>query len=127
MPAVSPSYKTARVAAGNVARSFDRHAQSYDMLVGANPGYHEHLRMSTQRMGLPNRGAGLRLLDLGCGTGASTAALLDAAPEADVVEQSLPTGPAAGRVAADLPLEADAADAAEQAHVVPLDEDEARG
>ena len=39
--------------------------------------------MSTQRMGLPNRGAGLRLLDLGCGTGASTAALLDAAPEAE--------------------------------------------
>jgi ubiquinone/menaquinone biosynthesis C-methylase UbiE len=72
------------VAAGNVARSFDRHAQSYDKLVGANPGYHEHLRMSTQRMGLPNRGAGLRLLDLGCGTGASTAALLDAAPEADI-------------------------------------------
>jgi ubiquinone/menaquinone biosynthesis C-methylase UbiE len=72
------------VAAGNVARSFDRHAQSYDKLVGANPGYHEHLRMSTQRMGLPNRGAGLRLLDLGCGTGASTAALLDAAPGADI-------------------------------------------
>ncbi len=56
----------------------------YDKLVGANPGYHEHLRMSAQRMGLPNRGAGLRLLDLGCGTGASTAALLDAAPEADI-------------------------------------------
>jgi ubiquinone/menaquinone biosynthesis C-methylase UbiE len=36
-------------------------------------------------MGLPDRGAGLRLLDLGCGTGASTAALLDAAPEAEVV------------------------------------------
>jgi ubiquinone/menaquinone biosynthesis C-methylase UbiE len=84
MPAVSSSTKTVRVAAGNVARSFDRHAQSYDKLVGANPGYHEHLRLSTQRMGLPNRGAGLRLLDLGCGTGASTAALLDAAPEADI-------------------------------------------
>ena len=57
MPAVSPSSKTVRVAAGNVARSFDRHAQSYDKLVGANPGYHDHLRLSTQRMGLPNRGA----------------------------------------------------------------------
>jgi ubiquinone/menaquinone biosynthesis C-methylase UbiE len=84
MRAVSPSSKTARAAAGNVARSFDRHAHGYDKLVGANPGYHEHLRMSAQRMGLPNRGAGLRLLDLGCGTGASTAALLDAAPEADI-------------------------------------------
>jgi ubiquinone/menaquinone biosynthesis C-methylase UbiE len=33
-------------------------------------------------MGLAERGAGLRLLDLGCGTGASTAALLDVLPEA---------------------------------------------
>ena len=68
-----------------MTRSFDRHARGYDKLVGANPGYHEHLRMSAQRMGLPGRGAGLRLLDLGCGTGASTAALLDAAPEAEII------------------------------------------
>lgn len=67
-----------------MARSFDVHARSYDRLVGANPGYHEHLRMTTRRMGLPNGGAGLRLLDLGCGTGASTAALLDAAPAAEI-------------------------------------------
>jgi ubiquinone/menaquinone biosynthesis C-methylase UbiE len=84
MRAVSPSSNTTRIAAGDVARSFDEHAPSYDKLVGSNPGYHEHLRMSAQRMGLPDRGAGLRLLDLGCGTGASTAALLDAAPEADI-------------------------------------------
>ena len=45
-------------------------------LVGANPGYHRHLRLSAQRMQLPDGGAGLRLLDIGCGTGASTAALL---------------------------------------------------
>jgi ubiquinone/menaquinone biosynthesis C-methylase UbiE len=68
-----------------VPRAFDAHARSYDKLVGANPGYHEHLRLSARRMGLPNRGAGLRLLDLGCGTGASTAALLDAAPEAEIL------------------------------------------
>jgi ubiquinone/menaquinone biosynthesis C-methylase UbiE len=67
-----------------VARSFDVHARTYDKLVGANPGYHEHLRMSAKRMGLPDGGAGLQLLDLGCGTGASTAALLDAAPEAHI-------------------------------------------
>src|SRR4051812_4237150 len=36
-------------------------------------------------MGLPDRGRGLRLLDVGCGTGASTAALLDVYPEAEVV------------------------------------------
>lgn len=74
-----------RIDRSNVPRSFDVHARSYDRLVGANPGYHEHLRMSTRRMGLPNRGVRLRLLDLGCGTGASTAALLDAAPHAEIV------------------------------------------
>lgn len=68
----------------NVTRSFDVHARSYDKLVGANPGYHEHLRLSARRMGIPDGGRGLRLLDLGCGTGASTAALLDAAPEAEI-------------------------------------------
>lgn len=69
---------------GDVSRSFDEHAESYDGLVGANPGYHEHLRMSVRRMGLGDSGAGLRLLDLGCGTGASTAALLEVLPHADI-------------------------------------------
>jgi ubiquinone/menaquinone biosynthesis C-methylase UbiE len=85
MPDVSSSAKTARLTVGDVARSFDRHAHGYDKLVGANPGYHDHLRMSARRMGLPAGGAGLRLLDVGCGTGASTAALLDAAPEAEII------------------------------------------
>jgi ubiquinone/menaquinone biosynthesis C-methylase UbiE len=74
-----------RMTALDVAGSFDRHARSYDRLVGANPGYHEHLRMSAKRMGLRAPGTGLRLLDLGCGTGASTAALLDAVPQAEIV------------------------------------------
>lgn len=84
---MSPSPRIDRT---NVSRSFDSHARSYDKLVGANPGYHEHLRMSARRMGLRGSGrggdggAGLRLLDLGCGTGASTAALLDAAPHATI-------------------------------------------
>jgi len=68
-----------------VPAAFDTVARGYDRLVGANPGYHEHLRMSTRRLGLPDQGEGLRLLDLGCGTGASTAALLDAAPRARIV------------------------------------------
>jgi len=85
MPAVNPTPpKPGRIDPAEAARAFDVHARSYDKLVGANPGYHEHLRMSARRMGLPNRGAGLRLLDLGCGTGASTAALLDAAPDAEI-------------------------------------------
>lgn len=63
-------------------------APGYDRLVGildASAGYHEQLRLSVRRMGLPARGAGLRLLDVGCGTGASTAALLQVLPEAEVV------------------------------------------
>src|ERR1700752_4987593 len=54
-------------------------------MVGANPGYHQHLRMSVHRRRIPHCGRGMRLLDAGCGTGASTAALLAAAPEAAIV------------------------------------------
>ena len=68
-----------------VPAAFDVGAAAYDRLVGANPGYHAHLRLSARRMRLPARGAGLRLLDAGCGTGASTAALLAVAPEAEIV------------------------------------------
>jgi ubiquinone/menaquinone biosynthesis C-methylase UbiE len=68
-----------------VPHAFDAAARGYDLLVGANPGYHDHLQLSALRMGLPNRGEGLRLLDVGCGTGASTAALLAAAPLAEIV------------------------------------------
>jgi ubiquinone/menaquinone biosynthesis C-methylase UbiE len=76
---------TGRIDTRSVPRAFDDHAPSYDRLVNANPGYHDHLRLSVQRMGLPEGGRGLRLLDVGCGTGASTAALLAAAPEAEIV------------------------------------------
>ena len=68
-----------------VPAAFDDAAADYDWLVDANPGYHSHLRRSVQRMRIPDGGRGLRLLDAGCGTGASTAALLAAAPEADIV------------------------------------------
>lgn len=68
-----------------VPGAFDVGAQAYDRLVGANPGYHDHLRISARRMRLPDGGRGLRLLDAGCGTGASTAALLEAAPHAEIV------------------------------------------
>jgi ubiquinone/menaquinone biosynthesis C-methylase UbiE len=79
------SSRTGRIGTDSVPRAFDDHAPSYDRLVGANPGYHDHLRLSAQRMGLPDHGRGLRLLDVGCGTGASTAALLEVAPEAEIV------------------------------------------
>ncbi|MFD6951518.1 MULTISPECIES: class I SAM-dependent methyltransferase [unclassified Nocardiopsis] len=69
---------------GAVTDEFDHAAGAYDRLVAANPGYHAHLRISARRLGLPGDGSGLRLLDLGCGTGASTAALLHALPRARI-------------------------------------------
>lgn len=47
--------------------------------MGLNPGYHQHLRAAAQtlRERLPE-GRPLRLVDLGCGSGASTSALVDA-------------------------------------------------
>lgn len=72
--------------AGNqLAAAFDAGADAYDRLVGRSPGYHDQLLLSASRMRIPNRGRGVRLLDAGCGTGASTAALLAVAPEADIV------------------------------------------
>jgi ubiquinone/menaquinone biosynthesis C-methylase UbiE len=65
--------------------AFDRGAGSYDRLVSLNPGYHAHLRRSARRLALPDGGAGRRVLDLGCGTGASTAALAAAFPRAEIV------------------------------------------
>jgi ubiquinone/menaquinone biosynthesis C-methylase UbiE len=75
-----------------VPAAFDAGASSYDELVDANPGYHKHLQMSAERMRLAGGGKGLRLLDAGCGTGASTAALLSVAPQAEVVAVDASSG-----------------------------------
>ncbi|MET9853131.1 class I SAM-dependent methyltransferase [Streptomyces sp. NPDC006450] len=64
--------------------AFDHAAARYDLLVSASPGYHGHLRRSARRLGLPDLGRGARVLDLGCGTGASTAALLSVAEPAEI-------------------------------------------
>jgi ubiquinone/menaquinone biosynthesis C-methylase UbiE len=68
-----------------VPSDFDIVAGTYDLLVKRNPGYVDHLRLSAERLALPARGKGLRLLDLCCGTGLSTAGLLAAFPEAEIV------------------------------------------
>ncbi|MFE0804528.1 methyltransferase domain-containing protein [Streptomyces sp. NPDC058812] len=65
--------------------AFDHGADRYDRLVALNPGYHAQLRRSARRLGLADGGAGRRVLDLGCGTGASTAALAAAFPAAEIV------------------------------------------
>ncbi|HKH50972.1 MAG TPA: class I SAM-dependent methyltransferase [Mycobacterium sp.] len=77
---------------GDIPRAFDAGAPAYDKLVDANPGYHAHLKLSAQRMRLPNQGDGLRLLDAGCGTGASTAALVAVAPKAEIVAVDASSG-----------------------------------
>lgn len=68
-------------------REFDETAERYDLMVALNPGYHEHLRSAARRVtrALPeDRPA--RVVDLGCGSGASTAALV-ATMDAGAAEQ----------------------------------------
>lgn len=74
---------TAKITADNVSEAFDAAAPRYDLMVGLNPGYHAHLRQAADALveSLPAGTPGLptRLVDLGCGSGASTSALLHAA------------------------------------------------
>ncbi|WP_392543595.1 class I SAM-dependent methyltransferase [Oryzobacter telluris] len=64
-----------------LADAFDRAAPTYDAMVALSPGYHDQLRTAAEAlvMRLPT-GAdhGVTVLDLGCGSGASTRAVLDA-------------------------------------------------
>jgi ubiquinone/menaquinone biosynthesis C-methylase UbiE len=83
----------------DLAAAFDHASRRYDALVAANPGYHAQLRRSARRLGLSGDGAGLRLLDLGCGTGASTAALRSVLPAAHVTAVDASAG-MLGRAAA---------------------------
>lgn len=68
----------------DLARAFDHASRTYDGLTSLNPGYRTDLLRSARRLRLPGGGAGLHVLDLGCGTGASTRALLTAAPLARI-------------------------------------------
>lgn len=73
-----------RVHPAGVPDAFDGVASTYDLMVALNPGYHRHLRQSATVLvdALRARprpgGRPLRLVDLGCGSGASTAALVAA-------------------------------------------------
>lgn len=64
-----------------VPGEFDRVARRYDLLCALNPGYGKHLVWSARRMRLPRAA---RVLDLCCGTGLSTAALVRTYPDAEV-------------------------------------------
>ena len=66
--------------------AFDRGAARYDLMVALNPGYHAELRRAARALveRLGERGP-WRLLDLACGSGASTRALVAAAPGASLL------------------------------------------
>ncbi|MFF0114985.1 methyltransferase domain-containing protein [Streptomyces prasinus] len=76
----------------DLARAFDRASHTYDRLTALHPGYRTGLLRSARRLRLPRGGAGLHLLDLGCGTGASTRALLRAAPRARITAVDASSG-----------------------------------
>jgi ubiquinone/menaquinone biosynthesis C-methylase UbiE len=65
----------------DVPEQFDSVAQRYDLLQRLNPGYRKHLRMSACRLAAKEDG---RILDLCCGTGLSTEALVQAYPGAQL-------------------------------------------
>ena len=66
----------------DVPDAFDHVAHRYDLLTALNPGYRKHLVWSARRLGLE---PGSRVLDLCCGTGLSTEAVVNAIPGAKVV------------------------------------------
>lgn len=73
----------------DVPAEFDRVARSYDFLTGLNPGYRRHLELSASRLDVRPGG---HVLDLCCGTGASTRALLARHPEVRVTAADASAG-----------------------------------
>lgn len=79
---------TQPVRRGEVPEAFDEVADRYDLMVALNPGYHAHLRRSADALAASLEGTAessgdgggrpLRVVDLGCGSGASTRALVAA-------------------------------------------------
>lgn len=67
---------------GAVIDDFDALNRRYDLLTRMNPGYLTHLTWSARRLHL---GPGARILDLCCGTGLSTRALIDTYPDSDLI------------------------------------------
>jgi ubiquinone/menaquinone biosynthesis C-methylase UbiE len=69
----------------DVTAAFDEVAPRYDLMVALNPGYHAHLRSAARalmewlpRPALRSARPPVQILDLGCGSGASTRAVLRA-------------------------------------------------
>lgn len=68
-----------RVERSSLSRAFDGAAAGYDAMTGLDPGYRRHLRRAAEALLATVRSREPLLLDLGCGTGLSTLALLRAA------------------------------------------------
>jgi ubiquinone/menaquinone biosynthesis C-methylase UbiE len=61
-----------------LATAFDEAAPRYDLMVALNPGYHRELAIAADALATWVGSDASRLVDLGCGSGASTRALLHA-------------------------------------------------
>lgn len=72
-----------------LATEFDQVAARYDLLQRLNPGYRTHLSWSARRLQAPARA---RILDLCCGTGLSTEAIVACYPDAEVTGLDLSAG-----------------------------------
>ena len=90
----------ARLDVDDVPDAFTEVAGRYDRMVSLNPGYHRHLRSAaTALLETLDPHRPLRLVDLGCGSGASTRALLAAARTAGAEVQVTGVDASAGMLA----------------------------
>lgn len=94
------------VGGATVPSAFDDVAGTYDLMVALSPGYHDQLRSSAAALveslvvtGAFAAGRRPRVVDLGCGSGASTAALLHALDEAGVEAEVVGIDGSAGMLA----------------------------
>jgi ubiquinone/menaquinone biosynthesis C-methylase UbiE len=72
-----------------LGHEFDHVARRYDLLQRLNPGYRQHLLLSARRLRADRHA---RILDLCCGTGLSTEALVACYPHADITGVDLSAG-----------------------------------
>ena len=89
----------------DIATAFDEVAPRYDLMVALNPGYHAHLRAAANalmewlpRPALRSAGPPARILDLGCGSGASTRAVQRAAQAAGLLSAIVGVDASAGMI-----------------------------